>query len=149
MSLELSAEFVANHQVSYVLKSHGITVSVDTLKIGKGVQDLPIMEQIVTILTFLNTATPCLGFELSKKQNLVALKPHQIGVLQSTKESQDGKTLAFSLSCQLITSAGSVRVLELSIFKETNQSKLGQKENNKEAVLLKKIATKDTFPREK
>lgn len=102
MSLELSAEFVANHQVSYVLKSHGITVSVDTLKIGKGVQDLPIMEQIVTILT------PCLGFELSKKQNLVALKPHQIGVLQSTKESQDGKTLAFSLSCQLITSAGSV-----------------------------------------
>ena len=40
-------------------------------------------------------------------------------------------------------------VLELSIFKENNQSKLGQKENNKEAVLLKKIATKDTFPREK
>ena len=108
MSLELSAEFVANHQVSFVLKSHGITVSVDTLKIGKGVQDLPIMEQIVTILTFFNRATPCLGFELSTKQNLVALKPHQIGVLQLTKESQDGKTLAFSLSCQLITSAGSV-----------------------------------------
>lgn len=108
MSLELSAELVTNHQVSYVLKSHGITVSVDTLKIGKGVQDLPIMEQIVTILMFLNTATPCLGFELSKEENLVALKPHQIGVLQSTKESQDGKTRAFSLSCQLITSGGSV-----------------------------------------
>lgn len=73
MSLELSAELVTNHQVSYVLKSHGITVSVDTLKIGKGVQDLPIMEQIVTILTFMNTATPCLGFELSKEENLVAL----------------------------------------------------------------------------
>ena len=108
---ELSMELLTEkdlQSVQYVIKSHGSEVEVNDLNVGTIIANLPLEEQVSSILHFLNTSVMCTGFSLSDN-DVIAMMPHKVGIFKYVSSSDTTSTqekTVFSQKCQLISSAG-------------------------------------------
>ena len=96
-------------EVRYIIKSYGPEVEVSDLKVRTLTENLPLKEQVSSILHFLNTSVMCTGFSLSGN-DVIAMMPHKVGIFKYVTSS-DTTLIArensfFSQKCQLISSAG-------------------------------------------
>lgn len=99
----------ASGDLTYTIKSRGCEVSVEDVIENVGLNDRPLEEQVLTILTLLDHSNLCQGFHIEDDRTVIALVDHESGSFHdmqtfSTEDFGKEELRGFSSKCKVLSS---------------------------------------------